>query len=154
MIKNKKQFTNSDISSIRKELLINSQNAFLLKINNEVKSYEHLTGPYISFLPASDFSKIGLLLIKSRVASGLTQKEVALKLDMKEQQIQRYERSEYGTASIETINKICDAMGIEIKTEAIVIKKCELNIPSNISSENLLKFKEQVINNKQLFKIR
>ena len=53
-------------------------------------------------------------MIQARIARGLTQKELAQKLGLKEQQIQRYEASSYAKASLARINQIIDVLDIKI----------------------------------------
>jgi hypothetical protein len=49
-------------------------------------------------------------LIRARIASGLSQKELADLLEMPEQQIQRYEATEYESVSFARISEIADAL--------------------------------------------
>ncbi len=45
----------------------------------------------------------------------MTQKDLALSLGMKEQQIQRYENNNYASVSFSKIEKIVEALGITIE---------------------------------------
>jgi transcriptional regulator with XRE-family HTH domain len=56
-------------------------------------------------------------LISCRIASGMTQKELADRLSLKEQQIQRYETQNYQGASFARIADVADAVGIEVPNE-------------------------------------
>lgn len=47
---------------------------------------------------------------RARIASGLTQEAMAQKLGLKRQQIQRYEATEYASASLATIRQIAQAI--------------------------------------------
>jgi HTH-type transcriptional regulator/antitoxin HipB len=49
-------------------------------------------------------------LIRARIASGLSQKELAKRLGMPEQQIQRYEAKEYESVSLARIAEIAKAL--------------------------------------------
>jgi transcriptional regulator with XRE-family HTH domain len=49
-------------------------------------------------------------LVRARIASGLTQEALAQKLGLKRQQIQRYEATEYASASLATIRQIAQAI--------------------------------------------
>jgi len=76
-----------------------------------------------------EFSKENLLktVISLRVASGMTQKELAEKIMVQEQQIQRYEQDHYRTASFERIVQILRALSKDIRLKielkkAIIIK--------------------------------
>ena len=55
------------------------------------------------------------LLIKARIAQGLTQRELANRLGLKEQQIQRYEATDYATAKWSRIREVADALSMELR---------------------------------------
>ena len=58
------------------------------------------------------------LLIKARIAQGLTQRELADRLGLKEQQIQRYEATDYAAAKWSRIRKVASAFGIDLSNPA------------------------------------
>lgn len=51
-------------------------------------------------------------LIKARIAMGMTQKELAAKIGVQEQQIQRYEDNKYASASLARLTEIARALEI------------------------------------------
>src|SRR5690606_33198899 len=55
----------------------------------------------------------GLTLVVARIARGLTQKELARKLDLKEQQIQRYEADRYGSISLTNFRRVARFLGVD-----------------------------------------
>ena len=57
---------------------------------------------------------IGIGFIKARIAQGLSQKDLAERLKLKEQQIQRYEATDYASASLNRIKEVVTALGIDI----------------------------------------
>ena len=63
----------------------------------EFKSWEN--GTFLKF----SLNNLPKAVVAMRAASGMTQKELAKRLDIKEQQIQRYENQEYLTASFERV---------------------------------------------------
>ena len=58
------------------------------------------------------------ILIRGRIARGLSQGQLAEKLRMKEQQIQRYESEGYGSARLRRLTKIAEALGLNIREVA------------------------------------
>ncbi|GJL97180.1 MAG: hypothetical protein DHS20C06_09970 [Hyphobacterium sp.] len=54
----------------------------------------------------------GLALIVARIARGFTQKHLARKLGLKEQQIQRYEADRYRTISIANFRRVASVLGL------------------------------------------
>ena len=61
----------------------------------QLKEYEELQSGEISIPEIESLEELPLILIKARIASGLTQKELAKRLGLKEQQVQRYEANDY-----------------------------------------------------------
>lgn len=61
-----------------------------------------------------DFSKLGETLIRARIAAKLTQKQLAERVGIQEQQIQRYEAREYEHASFARLKEIVWALGINV----------------------------------------
>lgn len=53
-------------------------------------------------------------LIRARIAAGMTQEGLAHRLGLKTQQIQRYEATEYESASFSRIRKVVQALGLKI----------------------------------------
>lgn len=53
-------------------------------------------------------------LIRARIASGITQEGLAHRLGVKTQQIQRYEATEYESASFARIRKVVQALGLRM----------------------------------------
>jgi ribosome-binding protein aMBF1 (putative translation factor) len=84
------------------------------ELQQELKEYEELKGGNRKTIKVNSFDHLPVALIQARIARGLTQKELAQKLGLKEQQIQRYEASSYAKASLARINQIIDVLDITI----------------------------------------
>ncbi len=87
---------------------------------SELRTYEALKAGDMNVIEVQSFEELPHALIKARIALGLSQKELANRLSMKEQQIQRYEASDFANASLKRLQQIIDALGIKIK---LVIKR-------------------------------
>ena len=72
-------------------------------LSAEIREYEALVSGEIPVLELSSFADISEALIKARIASGLNQAELANILGVKPQQVQRYETTNYATASLDRI---------------------------------------------------
>jgi ribosome-binding protein aMBF1 (putative translation factor) len=86
---------------------LRSQLASLL---SELREYEGIKAGEV---PPPDLSYIAVVpqdLIRARIASGLSQRELAERLGMPEQQIQRYEAVEYESVSLARIIEIAKAL--------------------------------------------
>jgi ribosome-binding protein aMBF1 (putative translation factor) len=71
----------------------------------ELATYEQLRNGQ-AFIELGSLEHIAEKLIQARVASGFTQAELAAKMKMKPQQIQRYEASKYASASLARVLEV------------------------------------------------
>lgn len=79
----------------------------------EVTEYEALRAGEIDLDRLQLFLDLPETLIRARIAKGFTQKDLAERLGLKEQQIQRYEATNYRTASLGKVMEIMRVLGIE-----------------------------------------
>ena len=91
----------------------------LADLEAQVEEYERLKAGHCQFKVGS-FQDVSRTLVRARIALGLTQKELAERLGLKEQQIQRYEESEYASASFARIVAVAEALGLEVEEGATV----------------------------------
>lgn len=94
--------------------------SFHLQLREEVETYEHLKQG--RFEEISNLQGIGLLLISLRIAKGITQRELAKRLNVSESQISRDERNEYHGITLDRASKVLDALGAKLKTSVVSIQ--------------------------------
>lgn len=104
-------------------LLLNAQRDALRSQLNDLESdlreYETLRQGEFEFKQLDTIADLPRLLISARIASGLTQRDLAQRLGLKEQQIQRYEATEYESASLARIKEVVAALDIDVDESAI-----------------------------------
>ena len=81
----------------------------------QVQEYERLRSGAVEMLKASSLEELPCILIRSRIARGLSQKDLASRLGLKEQQIQRYEAEEYASANLSRLGEVAKALDISIR---------------------------------------
>jgi HTH-type transcriptional regulator/antitoxin HigA len=86
-------------------------------LSAQLREYETLKSGAVTVLKAENLD-VPSILIRARIAKGLSQRQLADKLGLKEQQIQRYESQEYASANLPRLAKIADVLGLNIKEEA------------------------------------
>ncbi|XBQ16920.1 MAG: XRE family transcriptional regulator [Oceanicaulis sp.] len=59
----------------------------------------------------------GVMLIVARIANGLSQKDLAWRLGVKEQQIQRWEADRYGQISLRNFQRISKLLGVRVRAD-------------------------------------
>lgn len=87
----------------------------LEELREQIAAYEALRGGEVAVLELDSLTDLPDALIRGRIASGLTQKALAVRLGLKEQQIQRYEATHYAGASLQRIQAVADALGVKIR---------------------------------------
>ena len=132
LTKNQVQEFNTTINALEEgtndthPLLMQAQkNALIFQRDDllkEIEEYEQLLSGEFAVFDVDNIADLPKALIRSRIYLGLTQKDLAEKLGMKEQQIQRYENTEYSSASFSTIVSIIRALDLKI-TEDVFLPK-------------------------------
>lgn len=89
-------------------------------LKKEIREYEKLKTEKVPRIKLHSLDELPELLIRSRIAHGYTQKQLAQKLKMPEQQIQRYEADNYRAVSFETLMRIARALKIDLEKDAVV----------------------------------
>lgn len=92
----------------------------LADLQAELAEYERLKSADLSVITINSFDELADGLIKARIASGLSQKALAERLGIKEQQIQRYEAERYGSASYQRLCEVAEALGLRIKNDILL----------------------------------
>jgi transcriptional regulator with XRE-family HTH domain len=118
------------IDQIKKKISLNSINGEILAFEKDIDEYQRLKAKQISSLHIEDFNKFSEILIKSRIAKGWTQAELAEKINVKEQQIQRYEATNYETASLARIDEIIYALKITTRINVVGLCPNTFKVPN------------------------
>jgi DNA-binding XRE family transcriptional regulator len=87
-------------------------------LREELTEYEALTihgndEPLVFEL--NSLEALPLALIKARIATKLSQKDLAERLGLKEQQIQRYEATEYASANLARVIAVSQVLGMKLQ---------------------------------------
>ena len=92
----------------------------LADLQAEIVEYDNLKSADLSVISINSFDELAEGLIKARIAGGLSQKALADRLGLKEQQIQRYEAERYSSASYQRLREIAGALGVRIKNDILL----------------------------------
>ena len=85
-------------------------------LESELREYESLKAGQFQWDSLKLVADLPSILIKARIAQGLSQKELAARIGLKEQQIQRYEATDYASANLARIREVASAFGVEISS--------------------------------------
>ena len=104
--------------------VIDPMESFHLQLKEEVESYERLKRG--EFEELENFRGFGHLLISLRIAQGMSQRELAKRLNVHESQVSRDERNEYFGITLERAVKILDALNVRLRTRVEIAPPREL----------------------------
>ena len=83
----------------------------------ELAEYDRLKAADLSVITTASVEELADGLIKARIAAGLSQRVLAQRLGVKEQQIQRYEAERYASASYRRLCQVSHALGVRIRND-------------------------------------
>jgi DNA-binding Xre family transcriptional regulator len=81
----------------------------------ELAEYVDLQSGRTESIEAESILEIGNALIKARIMRKLTQKELAERLGVAEQQVQRFEASKYRGVATERLQSVADALRLRVR---------------------------------------
>ena len=96
----------------------------LADLEGELREYESLKAGKFQVDELSVVAELPTVLIKARIAQGLSQKDLAERLGLQQQQIQRYEATDYASASLTRIKEVVNALGAATNKPAVTTGPC------------------------------
>ena len=89
--------------------------SFYLQLQGEVESYARLR--LGEFDDLDNLRGLGHLLISIRIAQGISQREVARRLGVRESHVSRDERNEYFGITLERAARVLDALNVRLHSK-------------------------------------
>jgi HTH-type transcriptional regulator/antitoxin HigA len=83
-------------------------------LEQEIADYELLRSGQVAVAKSCSLAELPNVLIQARIAQGLSQSDLAMKLQMKPQQIQRYEATQYQGANLARLTEIANALDVKV----------------------------------------
>ncbi len=87
-------------------------------LKRQLEEYEALRSGKRRVIALDSIEELPKTLIQARIAAGLSQQDLAVKLGLKPQQVQRYEATNYQSASLERVNEIVRVLGVKLRRRA------------------------------------
>jgi HTH-type transcriptional regulator/antitoxin HigA len=97
------------LDGVRRSLIAERQ-----ELIESLEAYRTAQGGDVTALKARAGNDLGALLVAARVAKGWKQKELARRLFLPEQQIQRYEAERYRSISLSGLQRVARTLGIRL----------------------------------------
>jgi ribosome-binding protein aMBF1 (putative translation factor) len=95
-------------------------------LREEIRRYDDLREGRVDGREFYDLSELPVALIEARIAAGLNQRALGEKLDVKEQQIQRWEANRYSGLGVERLAEVADALGMKVTQ---TVRYADLAVP-------------------------
>lgn len=84
-------------------------------LRGELRRYEDLREGRVSRREIEGLRELPTTLIEGRIAAGLTQKQLAERLGLPAQQVQRWESNLYSGVGVDRLQEIADALGMVVR---------------------------------------
>lgn len=105
----------------KQQALRSSLLAQLIDLDAELVEYEQLrAGNIAQVAEISSLDELPRKLIQARIVAGITQRELATRLGVREQQIQRYEAEEYAGVGLSRVRDVMAALGVILSAELVL----------------------------------
>lgn len=108
----------SGLGEIDIQRVLDPLESFHLQLKEEVEAYERLKRA--EFEELENLRGLGHLLIASRIVQGISQRDLARRLNVHETQVSRDERNEYFGITLERAAKILDALNVRLRTQVTI----------------------------------
>lgn len=92
----------------------------LEELRRQLSEYGALRAGRVQVLPLDSLAGLPDALIRARIAAGLTHKELAHRLGLRESQVQRYEATRYAGASLARLQAVADALGVQTQGRVVL----------------------------------
>ena len=104
----------------------NSLNLLINELRQEILEYDRLKSGRVTEFAFNSIQDLPMVMIQARIARGLTQKELAEKIGVQEQQIQRYEANNYHAIGFDRLQVILTALNVNFVQAVIKISDVEV----------------------------
>jgi len=84
------------------------------ELRRQLQEYDRLRAGRVKQRTLGSLTELPKAIIEARIAARITQKGLAARLGVAEQQVQRWEASEYAGVSMERLQQVADALGATI----------------------------------------
>jgi transcriptional regulator with XRE-family HTH domain len=105
---------------LRRQLELDTVHSQIAELEHELAEYTGLRDGSIPVGAPSTIDDLPRLLIRQRIAAGMTHRDLADRLELKEQQVQRYEAEDWATANLRRLVDAAAAVGLDWQAPAVV----------------------------------
>jgi DNA-binding transcriptional regulator YiaG len=96
------------------EAMIEANESQRDELREELERYDDLRSGRVAQRTLHSLREVPMALIEARIAARLTQRELAQRLGVPEQQVQRWESNSYSGVAIDRLQEIADALQLRV----------------------------------------
>lgn len=108
----------ADVHPVLYKAQIDAMKSQRTDLHHEIEEYKKLRSGKRKVVALGSLEDLPKTLIQARIAAGLSHQELAAKLGLKPQQIQRYEATDYQSASLGRVQEIVRVLGVKLRHPA------------------------------------
>lgn len=127
--------------------------SYIEEFEQEIKEYEDLKSGKACLITIENLHTLHEVLIKTRIAFKISQGELANRIGTTQQQVQRWESSNYETITWSKMLDVIDALGIRIPVSNLMLQQPRSFSFINYSEEKITNATSIVKDRKQLLVI-
>lgn len=90
------------------------------ELSTDIADYEALRDGRRNVIELTSLDQLPRALIEGRIAAGLTQRELAERVGVLEQQVQRYEATDYSSTSFARLVEVAKAVGVKVREDVFL----------------------------------
>jgi DNA-binding Xre family transcriptional regulator len=98
-----------------KQVMNDALDSEIQVLREQIDHYEQLRDGQITGREITSLRELPTARIEARIAARLTQRQLAERIGVAEQQIQRWEASDYTGVNLDRLQTIADALGVQIR---------------------------------------
>jgi len=110
----------SESDALGREIQLDAMRSQLADLRAETTEYDDLRSGRTRLVKIESFDQLPRAIIAARIAAGLTQADLAERLGAHEQQVQRYEATNYASASMRRVSEVIEALGMTVREEILL----------------------------------
>jgi len=99
---------------LRRKLETHAVESQISELRAQLDEYDAVRSGHSPVGQLSTLDDLPRLLVRARIAAGMSQKALAGQMGLKEQQIQRYESSDYSSASLSRLREVAKALNFSV----------------------------------------
>jgi HTH-type transcriptional regulator/antitoxin HigA len=103
-----------DIDPGMPQVMHNAIASWIETLREQIEHYEKLRDGQITSREITSLRELPTALIEARIAAQLTQRQLARRIGVAEQQIQRWEANDYSGVNLDRLQSIADALGVQM----------------------------------------